>query len=381
MQIFYNEEENPCPIETDALLQLENIHKTMKKSLFPAYILLLLCCVFQIFLISESLRRDPIELLSNSSSLFSGMCLILCAVLCVKSLGEYTIWHRRAVRRARETGTFLPIHSHRCFDRGIFFLVLGGGFLWLLSMLRDGLELFAAFGIGYAGILIFLVNAVINILKRKKVSSGLNRTLTIIFCLVIAFLMQAVFVRIVLSMDIDWQFTGRFANTYEYNGETFLAFHEYLPLTIEDLTREEYEDYIYQHTERSSFLCSQLEAGQHPQGYRRDGVELYYRITFVRLPFLYDFCQKEIIKSYELHEPILEPGEKKEESVEFWRHLEAVDPKIWKADKAYRLYLGEEGLQQYLVYYADHLVEIRFGWEPKEEQLEIAGAILEQLGK
>ena len=48
MQVFYNEDPNPVPIETDPYLQVENIHKAMKRNFLPANLVLLLCGLFQL---------------------------------------------------------------------------------------------------------------------------------------------------------------------------------------------------------------------------------------------------------------------------------------------------------------------------------------------
>ena len=50
MQIFYNMSENPVPIETDPVIELENIHLSAKKNYLPAYFLLLGLALFQIVL-------------------------------------------------------------------------------------------------------------------------------------------------------------------------------------------------------------------------------------------------------------------------------------------------------------------------------------------
>ena len=47
MQVFYNEAEDPVPIETDSLIELENIHESAKKSFLPSYYLLLAVCILQ----------------------------------------------------------------------------------------------------------------------------------------------------------------------------------------------------------------------------------------------------------------------------------------------------------------------------------------------
>lgn len=37
MQVFYNENENPVPIETDPVLEVENIHRSVKKTVLVSY--------------------------------------------------------------------------------------------------------------------------------------------------------------------------------------------------------------------------------------------------------------------------------------------------------------------------------------------------------
>lgn len=47
MQIFYNERENPTPIETDPEMEIETIHCAAKKGFLPTQILLLVIGILQ----------------------------------------------------------------------------------------------------------------------------------------------------------------------------------------------------------------------------------------------------------------------------------------------------------------------------------------------
>ncbi|MBR4036702.1 MAG: hypothetical protein IKJ05_08270 [Oscillospiraceae bacterium] len=40
MQIFYNENENPVPLETDPMVQVNTIHSAMKKNFIPSSLLM-----------------------------------------------------------------------------------------------------------------------------------------------------------------------------------------------------------------------------------------------------------------------------------------------------------------------------------------------------
>ena len=77
MQIFYNEDEQPTPIETDALLEVEAIHTSVKKSLLPSYYLLVGCGILQALLFFWRFSLDPISVLASNNNLFTGICWIL----------------------------------------------------------------------------------------------------------------------------------------------------------------------------------------------------------------------------------------------------------------------------------------------------------------
>ena len=70
MQIFCNRRENPIPIETEPVIEVENIHKSVKKTMFPAYFSNLVLAVMQIGLAAQRFSWDPMtELLSLPSML------------------------------------------------------------------------------------------------------------------------------------------------------------------------------------------------------------------------------------------------------------------------------------------------------------------------
>ena len=60
LQIFYNEEEKPVPIETDAGVELENIHKSAKGNFLIAQSVLALCALLQLGIVVADFKRDPL---------------------------------------------------------------------------------------------------------------------------------------------------------------------------------------------------------------------------------------------------------------------------------------------------------------------------------
>lgn len=70
LQIFYNERENPTPIETDAKLEVQAIHASAKKSFIPAYLALLVIALLNGGLFVSGIMSDPIKALSSPSICF-----------------------------------------------------------------------------------------------------------------------------------------------------------------------------------------------------------------------------------------------------------------------------------------------------------------------
>lgn len=77
MQIFYNEEDEPTPMETDPVVEVQTIHKAAKKNFLPSYFILLALSVLQATLFVSELLGDPIGLLSSTTQLSTGFCWAL----------------------------------------------------------------------------------------------------------------------------------------------------------------------------------------------------------------------------------------------------------------------------------------------------------------
>lgn len=70
MQIFYNEEEDPVPIETDAVTQVEIIHRAMRRNMIPAHFVMLALWAFQFIFCCWQMMDRPAEFLSTPASLY-----------------------------------------------------------------------------------------------------------------------------------------------------------------------------------------------------------------------------------------------------------------------------------------------------------------------
>lgn len=366
MQIFYNEEADPTPIQTEPLLELESIHASVKKNFLPSYLLLLAVSILQIMMFLSSFRNNPVVLLSNSASLFSGLCFSLLALLLLVELFRYFFWYSKAKRTA-EYGEFLKMPSTSGFQKIIFAIIFTGILYWTASSLLWGNSLqrrVAFFPFIFVPALFLSVNGVKEFLKRRKASRAVNRTFTMLTSIIISFTMLGLITFLLLRVSYGTVFAGKDKEVYEYNGRTWTVSQDELPLAVEDLTDVDYKEYSKEiRSDESTFLLRRSVMAQYPR-FDADNYagipELSYVLVTVKAHFLYDICKESMILSREQ----LYPGDE--------RYYVPEDAALWGADEAYRLYESLFGLQNdYLLCYDNVLVEISFNWEPTAEQMGI----------
>lgn len=371
MQIFYNEREDPVPIETDAVMEVEKVHQSTKKSYVLTYVLLLVSWFLQMGNNLQRLKHDPLGTLSENSMLFLFLAGVLLAAYIVREIVRYFVWYKKARRTAAEEGIFVPAKSiGRIWSLVPYFAIL---FILLeIIFLGSGRRALVFFHILLMmGLFTALIVGTSGWMKRKGVSAAVNR-LTVIL---LAAALCAVMVWGIFAMVIKGDFfRDRAAETYEYNGWSYEVRHDELPLTVGDLLQEEYDKdsgklYSCELTEKESLLLSRIEAVQEPRLDAGNLPGMRYAVTKIRLPFLYDWCLQAVKDSYSCSQ------EYNGEAV--YRELREADAAPWGADAAYRLYRGDEAEREYVVCYGNVIAAINTSWELTEEQMAAAGEKLE----
>lgn len=102
VQVFYNEDENAVPLETDSALELANIQKSIGGPLKKSYLTLLVLSLFQLGFGLWRLVRDPVDNIGNSSSLLSTGAYLPLSVLILWGFLAYRRWLRKAWGRRRD---------------------------------------------------------------------------------------------------------------------------------------------------------------------------------------------------------------------------------------------------------------------------------------
>lgn len=353
MQVFYNEGPDPLPIETDPALELETIHRAAKRSFLPAYFLLLLLGLLMSAMFLSTLLSDPIGLLADATSLFTGLDWTMLLILCLCEILGYFLWRRRA-KRAAKNGAFLETPNTGRVQRLILWVVLAWFALYLLSVFTGGPPLLAwttAAMVGYYIALFALVDAVKRYLKGQGASRGTNRALTFGAAFLFAFLIVGV---------ITWGLFRAYSSGLIPRDGTA----EDYPLVLEDLTDEPLADGdLLMYSASRSPILERIEV-QHHGDLADTGqlMSLEYTVTVVKLPLLYSWCREQILGKIRGWMPgdVYEPR----------------DPAPWGAEAAYELVgswtAGPTGW--YVLCYEDRIVELILPWtRPTAEQMAAVG--------
>ena len=373
LQIFYNELENPIPIETEPTLEVQTIHASAKKSFIPAYILLLILSVLQCFFLVSGLLGDPIDTLSNTAKLFSTVCFFILLIICTVELCCYFSWYGKA-KKAAEQGEFYKPTSTSFLQKIIFVAIIIFAVVWMADFILFGDKLQRWIGIAfilYIPLLFVLVNSVKVFLKNIKAPKNVNKTITVLSSFALSFLMMGLITFATIKLSSSGFFTEKSEQTYEHNGITWILHRDEILLSVEDLMDVDSEVYIKERRGSESVFLGQYVMRQLPRRDAEDYVNipgLEYTFVDVKISALYDICKKRMIYEQES----LYPAEERE--------YIAQDSKPWGAKEVYRLKDNQLGYtNMYLLCYDGILVEIEFDWEPTVEQMRIVCEKFNQL--
>lgn len=370
LQVFYNERENPVPIETDPVLEVESIHRTMKKSLIPSQLGLLAAAFLNAGLTVWRLSGDPIGVLSSPAGLFTSLCWVLIVALVGVELGSYFRWHRKAVLAA-ERGEFLETGSHRKLQIGALVLIAAGTVWFILSVALSGSRVMTVMTVVlffvYVPMLFLLIWGLRKWLKHRKAPAKINMIITLVAALVTAYAFVGVMTfGVIFGAGRGWW--------REDPGQ------DRPPLTVEDLLDPGYDGYDLYCAREETLLLGRIYVQQDPPiSLAKEDLARYqalpsikYTWVQVRAPFLYGLC----LDSLRYDDDDREDGQVPEGHK---RYYEPDDPAPWGADRAFRWVIQDIGPRDiYLLCYPDRILEVGFSWAPTPEQMAVVG---EKLGR
>lgn len=360
MQVFYNDQEDPTPIDTDPAMEIQMVGREMKRAL-PFEILLLLIGFFMGGSWLYSLFHSPIDLLASPTNLFTGLCWLALLVWSAADMLTYLRWRRKA-KQAAERGEFVPTHGcHRLLQAVMVLVILGTVYFFVTARLPGLRILTAIMLLGFAA-LFLAVNGTKDFLKSRKVSRRKNQAATI-----------AVDALLAVALMVG---TSYAAITLARNGGFSLAADIEPLLTIADLTGEEDPRYVVRSgVEASVFLkVRNFTEEAHPAESVRLP-ELSCKIVDVYLPGIHGFCLRELLHERDDWEGAAADGM----AITPYYVYREIDGALFGAQAAWQRYAGGEDGEptgDYLLSWPGRLVTLECDWELTAEQMAIAGAQL-----
>ena len=370
MQIFYNEDLDAVPIETEPVMQIENICRSMKKNVLLPQAVLSGMLLWNVVIRLSQWLRDPVGELSDPFSIYSVLMFSILTLACLYEIGFYFCWSRKAKAAAQNDGVFLPVRSKPIAS---WILMAVSALLLILSYtaLRGPLG-FVILWLCMVPFIIVIGNLLKNMLKKRGVSRNVNRIVSVCAVVLLTFLMLGLMTAAIIQGRVRFISEKNVIGTYELYGRTREIYNDPLPLEIEELA-DVHAQWSKEADHQETLLLSSTEYRQYAvPADGNDNVDerkLEYTVTEVKQDFLYDFIKRAVLNSRqdEIHDDFV-----------FTDHYEPIDASVWNADDAYQLHWSESVLNTYLIFWGNRVVEIKFYWEPTPAQIAIT---VEKLGK
>lgn len=364
MQIFRAARANPAPIETDEAAKLQSVHRIMKSDYLPATVLSLLLIFFQIYLLLSSVIKDPIRQLSSASTYFIIAIWLTLAIQCIVILITYGTWYRKSKKAAESGGACEACIGEMAYGAARFLTGAAVVLSWL-SFAWQYYGFAQALGILCVIAVFFLLHAARSVLKWGEFSRFASPKLPAGIFIAASVLLTCV-TTFYITGEVRAGRVGRQpVDTYTYTTPegfpgTFDIYRDPLPLYVEDMMDTDYDRYSYRWYADRAFFLAHYVGSQSAKLSGNIAPEIYYTITDVKLPALFDLCLRAALETYHYY------------FADGSRVSRQTNDPLWQADAVYQPTCDNEPLNDYLVCWGNRIVTIHFDFDPTPSQIAVA---------
>ena len=363
VQIFYTDRSNPVPIETDPVTQVENIRRTMKKSLIPSQLMTLLLGVYMVGMSIYFFCSNAVNFLSSLQIIWALMGVQLC-VLSLIQLIAYFCWRHKAVQM-EENGEFYE--QKPLLSQAVNWAVLILNAVVLAVPLSHRLYRSSwLFGVGVLLLVLLAATLVQRLLKKKGVSRRMNLLVSISTVLVVYLVAMGALAAAIFNDS----FPGirKPVEVRDMGGWEYKIYADEIPLRIEDLVGPVESEWSTEANENISLLVSKNQYDQWSLELEKDLPDLHYTVVDVHLPALYETCKRSMLNRYE---DVIRDGE-----LLMVDHYQPEEAAPWGVQQVYRRYSDYGADNTWLLCEKGRLVELRLDFEPTSEQMQRVYEIL-----
>lgn len=336
MQIYCNAGTDPVPIETDDEIQLDRMYKSMKRSFFPTWLIMLVVGIEYLMICGCCIFINPLENLANPFILTSALIAFVIFGIAVTQLIGKRVWYKSRLRKfskgekiTKKRGALrMEIVEAVCLLVLAFTMVLslGGKSAW-----PNAIGLVAGILVATGSVMWFIME-----LKKLRFSVGKNKAVTLFLVVVLSLMLAFVF-----NMSLERFLAGK----KKTEGK--------IALSLEDLGKDPGNDSVCRvNVNEESILLGYYKAEQKVPMGEFMWPELQYTVVTVKCPLLYGLAEKSLLKRFanRYAEPV-EPDTD-------WKRAFLIDPKPWGAKRAYQLEVMGELQLCYLLCYENRIVKL-----------------------
>lgn len=359
--VYYSENEEAIPLETDAVVEVKSVHSVMCSRWLLPYVWLSCSNGFRLFEQLKDFAYDPITCLQIDYVSLLIIQFLVTAFFLTEAL-EYLVWYIRATRIAKNNGRFL---STKNFSNVKYII----NTLIILATLFVSALVTGDFSIAFELVGIIVLVAVMLatyfgttfVLKKLNAPRTLNRIITLTLSAVVIYVCLTDGTRIITEKlpvnNSSLQFEEQIITEEEFSST--------VPLEIADFITGELDVKTSVIQERKSASVAELRAQQIAVDELSDEEYLLtYTVFDIKIPFVRDLCvdkwlgNHNVFKNY-LHVPLSRTSH---------RELAA---KVWSADEAYVVCVDGKAINRYLLCYGNKIVEFIPSWELTAEQVKV----------
>jgi len=352
MQIYCNENENPVPIETDPVVQVNTIHAAMKKNFIPSYIFIIVMALIVIAMQIGRVVSYPISAFSDPSAAFIILVYISLVIISSVELAGYYSWRKKAVRRAEEGFAVPSGKTPRLFNNIMLAAITVIAVMFFATEIAGIKIEFYLFIYLVAGSGAVLALSMKKLLKKLHFSRLANQIITFGISVAVPMILLIFSVHFIVSNDISISTKeNKPVGSYEWMGISWDIYNDPVPLKLEDFMDTGYDSYSYENRDKGSFLLTEFEVHQDIRAGETGYPELKYDVVKVHADFLYDICFDHMFKELD--------DSHREMPQEHMAKLTEQDAAPWQAEAVYRVKSYEGYIHNYLLCYSDKIVSIR----------------------
>ena len=337
MQVFWSDDPEVLPIDTEPGVEVENIHKAVKKSMLPGCWVLTVCAFLQVIAFWTAIFNGGVSLMAHNYFLYLAAWAPVVLAAYGLRLVRYYRWHRLA-RQEAARGEFLENSKLSRKLEWSWLIVFMAGLLAVLVLDGDGRAWATVFYVLLYAAVIGGCNGLLRRFLKKRGYDGASckRIMT-----------RVTVVLILAAYGCTSLLAGVLEDRKAVEGYD-------LPMELSEFVQTDHETLVLEGS--GSVLLDYIRVHQPRRDAESNGPELYYRLIRVKAGILYDTCLKAEM-----------------ENLAYSRYeMKEADPAPWQAERVWVLSGGER--DGYLLCYGDHIISLWPGWDMTADQKALVGS-------